>query len=168
MYLSSIQQGIQAAHATHELFTKYMPGFNDDPSGEFEVLDEWAREHKTMVLLNGGYMETIQELMEFFDTDENPYPWAPFYEGDDSLGGILTTLSIVLPEEIYLIAKGIRSERPRRDGTRTIRQMLEEEGNIVVGPDNNLGFNVQEQTMFAISKWEYDLMNRLNQFGLAR
>ena len=32
MYLSSIQQGIQAAHATHELFNKYMP----QPSTEGE------------------------------------------------------------------------------------------------------------------------------------
>lgn len=167
MYLSSIQQGIQAAHVTHELFTKHSPGFNDDPSEEFLLLDEWARNHKTMILLNGGYMETILELVGFFESDENPYPWATFREGEDSLGGILTSVGIVLPEKIYLTASLIRSERLPR-GVRTTREMLEEDGEFVVLPDNKIGFKVTEPTTIEISKWEYDLINRLNQFGLAR
>lgn len=165
MYLSSIQQGIQAAHATHELFTKYRHTISGEKT---RLLYEWAESHKTMILLNGGYLKTIQDLVNFLDSDENPYPWAPFHEGEDSLGGVLTTVSIVLPEKIYLTAAAVRNERPHRAGVTTVRELLEKQGSYTVGRDNTLGFDVQEQTSIEISKWEYDLINRLNQFSLAR
>ena len=167
MYLSSIQQGIQAAHATHEMFTRYTHTISGEKT---QMLYDWAENHKTMILLNGGYMETIQDLVWFFSHDENPYPWSKFREGEDSLGGILTTVGIILPERIYLTAAAVRSERPWT-ATGTIRETLEQHGCFTVGPGNDLGFDVpcdQDQLTIEISKWEYDLINRLNQFGLAR
>lgn len=164
MYLSSLQNGLQSAHATAELFIKY-PDWNGAIDSK---LWDWARNYKTMILLNGGYLESIQELVEFFDNDyENPYPWADFHEGEDALGGILTTVGIILPEKIYLTAAFL-NERQSNSDTLTISQQLEARGNFVVGKDNTLGFNVEEQTTIEISKWEYDLINRLNRFKLAR
>ena len=97
MYLSSIQQGIQSAHVTAEIMLKYVT-----VTGSYEITDDpkrimawdWAKNHKTMILLNGGYSENIHNLIEFFDTRENPYPWADFYEGQDALDGALTCAGI--------------------------------------------------------------------------
>lgn len=106
MYLSSIQQGIQALHVTHEMYTKYV---YPDPAQQYFILDNWARDHKTVVLLNAGYGEEIRSLVHFFEDAANPLPWASFHEGKDSLDGALTCVGIVLPEEFYEGAKEVRS-----------------------------------------------------------
>ncbi len=110
MYLSSIQQGIQSAHAQMELFVKYdadiVPGYM---SVQKTNLFTWAKEHKTMIVLNGGYVSHMQEALEFLSKESHPYPFAPFYESDDALGGILTNIAIVLPEKIYVAAELIRN-----------------------------------------------------------
>jgi hypothetical protein len=102
MYLSSIQQGIQAAHVTAELFMKA-----HSEEGNMYLLD-WANNHKTMILLNAGYSEELRRLIEFFDTKQNPYPWASFNEGQDALDGALTCVGIVLPEKIYKLSSYLR------------------------------------------------------------
>lgn len=107
MYLSSIQQGIQAAHVVHELFIKY-----PESAHQHSILDHWAKEHKTMVLLNAGYSDEIRSLVTFFNTTENPLPWAKFHEGKDSLDGALTCVGIILPEEFYEAAKEVRAGVP--------------------------------------------------------
>ncbi len=48
MYLSSIQHGIQAAHCLQEINNNF-PGN--------EILTDWAENHKTMYVLNGGTSE---------------------------------------------------------------------------------------------------------------
>ena len=74
MYLSSIQQGIQAAHVVGELFTSYSESRTNAMSEGGKLLWEWACDHKTMILLNGGYSENIHRLCEFFDDYQNTYP----------------------------------------------------------------------------------------------
>lgn len=97
LYLSSIQQGLQSAHVLAEMYTKYV---GPDPYSQYFVLDEWAREHKTIIILNAGYSEEIRFLSERFATQEK-YPWASFNEGQDALDGALTCIGIVLPEHVY-------------------------------------------------------------------
>lgn len=168
MYLSSIQQGIQAAHAVSEMFIRFpiqdlavqrVPG---------DLILNWAQNHKTMILLNGGYAATIQDLVDFFDKqsmhDTVEYPWAPFYEEQDSLNGALTTVGIILPEKIYLIAAEIRSERASFEGQRLIREMIWEDGEITIGPENTIGFDVSKDLVLSYTKWEAQLIDRLNQF----
>lgn len=92
MYLSSIQQGIQAAHVVGELSTKY--------PRESKYLD-WAFDHKTIILLNGGMNSNILSIINHFDTDENPYEWAFFKESDDALNGLISCVGIVVPEKVY-------------------------------------------------------------------
>jgi len=111
MYMSSIQQGIQAAHAQMELFNKYVPQTDEDsiPEEIFTQLFDWSKNHKTMICLNGGYLETMQELYDFMNVSQNPYPFSNFHEAKETMNGMLTNVAIVLPEKIYEVAKLIRS-----------------------------------------------------------
>jgi hypothetical protein len=103
--LSPMAKGIQSLHSTVELFNKYVPnGSNDDMSDSdtYDFLFDWSLNHKTCISLNGGVSPDLNELKEFFDNKENIYPWADFNE-DESLGMLMTSISIVLPEKIYLM-----------------------------------------------------------------
>lgn len=140
MYLSSIQQGIQAAHVVAEMFTKYPA-----ESHQRSILDHWATDHKTMVLLNAGYGEEIHSLVNFFNTTDNPLPWAHFHEGKDALDGALTCVGIILPEEFYEGAKELKTF-----GT----SLLAQEN----GPNYAKLQNV----------WEWTFVSRLNNYGLAK
>lgn len=104
MYMSSIQQGIQSAHAQMELFVKYQTLTNQK-----SMLYDWATNHKTMIILNGGFLKDMVDTYSFFDSDENPYPYVKFHESDDALGGILTNIAIVLPEKSYKLSELIRN-----------------------------------------------------------
>ena len=99
-YLSSIQQGIQSAHCMHEMFTKYRD-VNTEP--QTSVLYDWANNHKTMIVLNGGDSQSIAELYELLAplAKEGFFPFAKFSEDERSLNNALTCVGVVLPESIY-------------------------------------------------------------------
>lgn len=159
MYLSSIQQGIQAAHVVAEMFVRY-----NDPERPLSVsaqqaaaiLNTWARDHKTMVLLNAGYGQEIHNLIDFFNDPPNPFPWSAFNEGDDALDGALTCIGIILPEEIYNASKALR-EGPKGDPMQLLTQAVKGD---MTGLDP---WNGYKPTM-----WEQELAARLNNYGLAR
>lgn len=154
MYLSSIQQGIQSAHVVHELFTKY-----DEPGGpNYYSLREWAINHKTMILLNAGYSQELYDLIEFLDDLKNPYAWASFHEGDDALDGALTCVGLVLDEKIYGASRMLRGP----DG-REFAETVENEGYGIIVCDD--GVSTRE---YDYSKFEYQLAQRLNKYGLAK
>ena len=157
MYLSSIQQGIQAAHATADMFVKY------DENKASLMLHGWAAHHKTMILLNGGYSETIRGLLKFFEDNNNPYPFAPFYEGEDALDGALTTIGIILPEKIYVAASLSRNFNSARYPNGITYEILNTGELKVAAEDNSTG----EDVVWEYSKWEYKLVEKLNEFGLA-
>lgn len=169
MYLSSIQQGIQAAHVTGELFCKYTTDGSELHTPE-SVLYDWANDHKTMILLNGGYLETMEDLWYFLEyTTDKPYPYAKFHEGLDSLGGVLTSIGIVLPEKIYLTAAAMRRDRPKRNEMSIADWIIQDE-KWTVYASNPYGFTFEDgesrRTLY-FTKWEFELMNRLNGFNLA-
>ena len=148
MYLSSIQQGIQPLHVISEMFVKYV---GPDPGQEYFILDKWARDHKTVICLNAGYSEEIGILMRFFSHPDNPFPWASFNEGKDALDGALTSVGIILPEEIYNAAKNLRGpslQTPVCD--------------IYHDPE----FQVWGE--YKPSAWEREMAERLNNYGLAK
>lgn len=100
-YLSSIQQGVQSLHVTSELFVKY-----DQPTSRLyqrSVLFEWARLHKTVIILNGGAHDDIVAINGELEAlgSQLGYPTACFSEDQYSLGGILTACGIVIPDTIY-------------------------------------------------------------------
>lgn len=136
LYLSSIQQGIQTAHVIAELFIKY-----SSDSSRRDILNHWAKNHKTIIILNAGYSKEIHDLVTFFCEEDNPLPWAAFHESREALDGALTSVGIILPEEFYLAAKELRSidhvaETPNLDKLQTV--------------------------------WERELAIKLNKYGLAR
>lgn len=148
MYLSSIQQGIQAAHVTHEMFLKY----DNLAAGSFATTElyDWAHNHKTMILLNGGYSENLRALTEFFSNPMNDYPFADFHEGQDALDGALTCVGIVLPEKIYVAASALRK------GDIDAEQIPVKET-----------WSPEDGITWTYSKWEYALCIELNKYNLA-
>jgi hypothetical protein len=79
---------------------------------ELNSVCEWAHYWKTMVLLNGGDLSELRDLIMFFSLKDNPYPWVPFYESEESLDGIPTSIAIILPELIFGTAEKIRKQIP--------------------------------------------------------
>lgn len=114
MYLQGIHAGIQSQHTTGEMFVKYNPNHLDIETdcvgncpklGPTEMLYEWANEHKTTIVLNGGYAENLYRLVGVLADINNPYPWAYFKESKEALGGVLTNVGIILPQKIFNFSK---------------------------------------------------------------
>ena len=109
MYLPNVHAGVQSQHCLAEMFVKYqwidsgciqeLPGEVDESCTE--ILYDWATNHKTTIVLNGGMSGQLQEIVELFEYKDNPYPWAFFCESDFALNGALTNVGIILPERIY-------------------------------------------------------------------
>lgn len=160
MYLSSIQQGIQAAHVTAELFMKA-----HSEEGNMFLLD-WANNHKTMILLNAGYSEELRRLIEFFDTAENRYPWASFNEGQDALDGALTCVGIVIPEKIYRFAELLRNPDIKRthNAEKVVWNIETPSDYEKLSPD----WKDYLRLIKEVSVWDGFLAERLNEYGLAK
>lgn len=96
-YLSSIQQGIQTGHAAVELVRKYTMGCPNNKDAR--MVGEWADEHKTFVVLNGGNCENLLEVIR--NVDDSDLPWTYFREDEVSLGGLITAVGVIVPENLY-------------------------------------------------------------------
>ena len=97
-YLSSIQQGIQGAHVLGELFTKY----GENTTGGGYYLYDWARNHKTMICLNGGNASALREFYALLQSPGNKLlPYAKFHEDEQSLDNAMTCVGVVVPARIY-------------------------------------------------------------------
>lgn len=157
-YLSSIQQGIQAAHCTTEMFMKY-----DGNMHQHSALIDWATNHKTMILLNGGYASTITDLTEFLDNvHDNDFPYASFYESEECMNGMQTCVGIILPQRIYEMATELRNTKGGWD-------------KLIIGTEKGWGtvyipirLGQGKNRCWMISEWEVELINRLTKFSLAR
>lgn len=147
MYLSSIQQGVQAAHVVHELFIKYP---------EENLLYQWAEDHKTMILLNGGFAENLRNLVTLFESVHNPYPWSFFEEEQAALEGAITSVGIVIPEKIYqtvsLIRQGETSFTKLRD----------------TGLYRFNGDTPDQDTIWTYTNFDVKLIETITNCGLAR
>lgn len=148
MYISSIQQGIQAGHSIANMFVKY-----DPITLRGDILYEWAKNHQTMILLNAGYGSEINDLVEMFSSADNRYPWASFNESQEALNGAITTVGIILPEKIFIGAKQIR------EGLVSPQDMM---------AAKTVSWDSPEQKSYKINTWEYEMLLRLNNYGLAK
>ena len=159
-YLSSLQQGLQAAHAAVDLAMKCSQNRGSDDYHWRQYVD-WAENHKTMVLLNGGNSADLQDLFDFLDTHENMYPYVKFHEDEVSLNGALTYVGMILPAKIYDTAARMRMCRDHSH--------IAEKNEIHIR-DVKSGFDGWAQTDIIedITVWEFELMKRLNQYGLAK
>ncbi len=74
--LSQIQIGIQSLHAAIEYSLKY---------GKDKEYQEWAKTHKTVILLNGGTSNNVQPgtmELNYMRLIDNKVKCAAFYEPD--------------------------------------------------------------------------------------
>lgn len=162
-YLSSIQQGIQSAHILGELINSvFETGIttNSTPLKQEITLKEkelmivnWCEMHKTIIVCNGGNAQGIRELTKFFDSKENPFPFATFNEDGDSLDGALTGVGIILPEEIY-DAKFYKGVESIEDSENTLTQ------------DFN-AYTYENIVEYREGTYLYDLIKRVKSYRLA-
>ena len=116
MYLQGAHSGIQSQHTTTEMFVKYQwvdSGAIQEyliNESDTELLYDWAQNHKTTIVLNGGMSGDLQALVELFESNENPYTWAFFKETEYALNGALTNVGIILPEKIYNYDKDVAAK----------------------------------------------------------
>ena len=96
MYLTGVQAGIQSQHTTVEMFLKY-----DYHPGPGAMLYDWACNHKTTIVLNGGHTSDLWRIHGLLKDKDNPYPWAHFCESEEALQGCITNVGIILPGRVY-------------------------------------------------------------------
>lgn len=160
-YLSSIQQGIQSAHVTHSLFVKYPIEAGCDLEGRLgsSILWDWAKNHKTMIVLNGGAGPDIRDAYEALthlqvDLEGEILPFECFFE-DESLDCMMTSFGIVVPR-CYYDAKLIKNENGGQDVYVFDNEAIDDEGIHIV------------RTVYHPETSEYKFISILKSCGLAR
>ena len=151
--LRPIQQGIQPGHAAVELFVKY----HKQGCFQTDMLWDWANDHKTFICLNGGTHFDLLNLREFMEKEGNPFPWSLFCEDGASLGGLITSIGIILPERIYETAALLRRYRGQDP---FFSENQRGWGAFVVWEDGTSNY-------LDFSNWEKEMIERLNACGLA-
>ena len=104
MYVSSIQKGIQTAHAVSDMSVSLLT------TDQKAAYDTWALNDKTVIVLNGGnqaMLEVIHSLAIPFGK-KHGLPVVKFHEDEQSLNGALTAVGIILSEVAYETAKSLR------------------------------------------------------------
>jgi len=81
-HLSTMQKGIQAAHAVAEILLK-------DKKAR-----KWAKEHKTLIIVEGGNTQRMDSLLSHLQGSGISY--APFYEDNDTLDGLHTATAVLV------------------------------------------------------------------------
>lgn len=98
-YLSSIQQGIQTAHLVSDLMAENW----ETKSPAAMRMRRWARDHKTIITLNGGNAAMLEEFLAFLKEHEKDWDFCftDFHEDEQSLNSAITGIGMVLPECIF-------------------------------------------------------------------
>jgi len=93
--LSSIQKGVQGAHAIVELF-------NNDHN---DLLYEWSSEDKTLIFLDCGFHQEILDNYTTFSLlcDKLDLPHALFHEDEETMNTMATAFAGIIPSSIYEI-----------------------------------------------------------------
>lgn len=123
--MSSIQQGIQAAHAQMEMFVKYQQP-EDLTLGVDEqvmlmenqtMLFDWAENHKTMICLNAGDHNGLVRAQAVMEMIDNRLPWASFYEEPGAIAEAqtLTNVCAIIPEKYYELARNMNKMMRNHD-----------------------------------------------------
>ena len=95
-HLSPIDKGIQATHAVTEFY-------NDskiwNKKVDLKKFDEWCAFDKTLILLDGGIVKNLDEIVDNFQT--NNIHCGVFREPD--LDNIVTAVAVLVDERVYNI-----------------------------------------------------------------
>lgn len=173
-YLGGIHAGIQSAHAQHELMLKYLDPLNEEAKSPYLEPQragylEWARDHKTIIVLNAGMQSNLEDWVEFLIPITHSYAWASFNESVEALNGALTNVALVLPARIYEWAR----EVTRAVGTLPNNVLGER---VVLGRQvgtfyrqatgtGEITFNTGAETIH-YTAFDLELMSRLSKCGL--
>lgn len=155
-YLSDMQRGIQSFHAGHKMSVTY-----DADSIQDNYYRDWAKNHQTVVVLNGGNSKTLQELFDFLEELKNSgmqFPFVKFHEDEQSLNGALTSVGMVLEEEIYSTSMQSRWDNE-------LRQKLEKQANPVAKKSKKSSGKTSVKKLE--KQWKARLMLKLARYDLA-
>lgn len=163
MYVSGVHTGIQAGHSAEEMWVYYtdLVLTNAQPSVHVQIalnnLRDFARSHKTWIVLNGGDHQDLEALASFFATCPHDYPMSSFRE--PGLNYATTAVRIVVPEKLYDdIAKAIGKELVFEDGVIYLR----------LAPGNTfMGKYSDEYKARNYSAWELEFLYRKSKCKLA-
>ena len=158
-YLSSLQQGLQAAHVLTEMSMKARL-----KGGQYwRHYDNWASDHKTIILLNGGNDKDLRELLTFFNMS-NPYLYGSFCEDQQSLNGAMTCVGIILPENIYETVAAIRRGQLYFSNNRyTFDETMFRDDD-----ETEKLWLLQNFINMLSTPWELEMIKRLGEYGLAK
>lgn len=100
LYMNSLQYGLQTGHAISEMSLHQSHSYK-----------EWAKNHKTIIILDALNHAGLQRahgalaiLCGHYNAKVKPeegIPFVKFHEDEQSLGGIMTCVGVILPEHIY-------------------------------------------------------------------
>lgn len=98
LYMSPIQWGIQTAHVVSTLSVKYNKGCDQE-----HAYREWASDEPTILICQGGNVASLNKLQIELNLIARRLmlPQAEFNEDENSLGGIITAVGILVPENIF-------------------------------------------------------------------
>ena len=103
--LSSGSKMAQVFHAGVELCKQYLHGdnYNIGKPPALDAVVRYANVDKTVIVLDGGNNRTMNELCYTLRelSDELALPMSYFYEDEDTLNKMLTSIAIIVPSTIY-------------------------------------------------------------------
>lgn len=115
MYLEGIHAGIQTAHVQGAIASKYRALAQEEDSldlvnsknhRKLSTYHEWESKHLVTQVYNGGYMSSLEQRYDDLSlyADKFTLPIAKFHESREALGGVLTSVGIIVPERFYSTA----------------------------------------------------------------
>lgn len=98
LYMSQKQWGIQTAHVTSTLMAKA----RQHPAMDQAAM-EWANHSPTIIMCKAHNVAELLRLeRDIGSLAENLHlPFAAFREDQDSLGGVITCVGVLVPEEMF-------------------------------------------------------------------
>jgi len=166
--LSGIQKGLQVAHCAVEIGLKATLTSDDFPELSRQYR-RWRQDHKTIVVLEGGFHADLKKICELFlhgvegkrpGANPSDFPWAHFSEDEETMNGMMTAVGIILPERIYEAARVLREKRV--DMERWVKIDL-------IDPyHQHFSRKVQLEKLEEFTEWEAELIKLINSCPLAR
>ena len=85
------------------MYNKYPEETNEPNCVRYDLLNDWARNHKTIIILDGGDCQDLYDIVEFLIKNDRDLklPFSYFKEDARSLHNALTAVAVVVPREIY-------------------------------------------------------------------
>lgn len=172
MYLSGIHAGNQSAHSHDEVTLKYLISSiekNNFDCLKTNIVMEYIKNHKTMIVLNGGMHGDLLNTLSFLKENEGnlAYPFAEFHESEYALNGALTNITIILPDKIYKYSRTIHKliQKHETEGYTTVL-LSGSEYKITKEKDNYRMSDVFSEVSYLYSNEEIELMKIISKLNL--